>query len=528
MGKRVFLVSGGRLVVYHWSRGRLRDSDVFTDDEAGIARFDGYLAGHPDTPSRLLVDVVEEEFREDRVPHVRGADRRALIQSKLDRLFRDATYSHALYQGREPGGRRDDRLLFSALVRPELLDAWMRSIGAAGVPLAGIYSLPIVSRRLLEPLGAARFTHTLLVTQHSAGGLRQTYFLDRELKLSRRAMPPRGERSGAAHVLEEVENVRRYLNGVRKLPHDAALHVLLLADPGLLEQVRRRAPDSPTTRLHLRGLEDVARTLGSRDGYASPYADELFARALARGRQSNHYAPRAQIRRHTLVEIRTALNVAAAITLGASLLWSAKRLLDGVVAARDTASVQRQAAFYAERYRRARERLPVVPAEPRDLRHAVELTGTLIRHKASPVPMMRVISRALDDFPRVQLEELRWRSGPQPRAVATGSRHLAGASAGAPARRGDGGVTPVSSRQHAQVKGRVEPFAGDYREALELVRRFAARLREIPGVQEVRVVSRPLEVGSELRLSGDASARADLGSAAFELRVALKEGESEA
>ena len=84
MTKRVFLVSGGRLVVYHWSRGRLRDSSVFTDDEAGIARFDAYLAAHPDTPSRLLVDVVEEEFREDRVPHVRANKRRGSVRINGD------------------------------------------------------------------------------------------------------------------------------------------------------------------------------------------------------------------------------------------------------------------------------------------------------------------------------------------------------------------------------------------------------------------------------------------------------------
>ena len=282
MSKRVFLVSSGRLVVYHWHRGRFDEPLIFNADEEGLTNFSMYLDRGLEEPVYMLVDFVEEEFREDTVPHVIGPDRNALIGTKLNRLFRDATYSYALPQGRETDGRRDDRMLFTALTRPDLLAPWVGQLAKHKVPLAGVYSLPVLSDSLLKHV-PVESSHALVVTLQSAGGLRQTFFLEGQLKLSRLAVMPALEQRGyASHVLGEIEKIRRYLNSLRWLPHDSPLDVYIVGDPALLEEIREQSPDSLTTRHRLFPLSEVAARLGLKDQYRSSYADRLFAHLLAR------------------------------------------------------------------------------------------------------------------------------------------------------------------------------------------------------------------------------------------------------
>jgi hypothetical protein len=521
---RVFLVSRGRLAAYRWQRGRVEDPLLFLADEDGLTQFALYLQHEPDEPARILVDAVEEEFRADTIPHVLGGDRRALVRNKLSRLFRDATYSHAIFQGREAAGRRDDRVLFAALIRPDLLTPWVALINQYRVRLAGIYSLPILSQGLVKPLEIDS-GQVLLVTQQAAGSLRQTFFRDGQLKLSRLAVLPRSDpRAQASHVLGEVERVRRYLNSLRLLAQDVPLEVHLVARDPLLTDVRRQAPDSLTTRHHLVAVEDAAVRIGMKGSYASPYADRLFVHWLARHPPGNHYAAPAQTRYHRLGQIRTAMRVASVALLVGVAGWSGVRALEGLVAARETETVRAQAAFFRERYRVASERLPPAPADSRGLEGALEAAAALERYRTSPLDMMRTLSAGLEAFTSLRIEDIAWVASTDPEGRVGDS---------APARRPTleemlGGTRARRESdtlyQLAAVKGRVQPFDGDYRAALELIGRFADRLREQPGVETVEVISLPLDIGSERRLLGDAGADMSQSTAGFELRVVLRVG----
>lgn len=64
MSRRVFFLAGGRLAVYHWSGSEVLEPLWFGADEDGLTEFALYLAHSPHDPVYLLVDVVEEEFRE--------------------------------------------------------------------------------------------------------------------------------------------------------------------------------------------------------------------------------------------------------------------------------------------------------------------------------------------------------------------------------------------------------------------------------------------------------------------------------
>ena len=262
MIKRIFFVTTGRLRAHHFD-GQLSDPLEFSADEQGLTDFSQYLQQYPSESVAVLVDVVEEDFREDTIPHVFGSDRKSVLSTKLNRIFRDTTYSHTLFQGRESeGGRRDDRVLFTALIRPDLLAPWMGQLSKYKVPVAGIYSLPLLSGQLCKQLKIEN-RYVLLVSLQSSGGLRQTYFQDGLLRVSRLAvLPDSSSEKYTAVLLNEIERFRRYLNSLRLLPTDEALDVHILGTDRVSEEIERHSQTSITAHHHVLSLRDVAKKIG--------------------------------------------------------------------------------------------------------------------------------------------------------------------------------------------------------------------------------------------------------------------------
>lgn len=517
MGKRIFFLSSGRLRVFHFD-GRLGEPISFAADEEGLTTFAAYLEQPWKDPVYVVVDFVEEEFREEQVPHVFGTDRQALLQTKLSRLFRDSTYSHAQFQGRSTEGRRDDRMLFTALTRPDLLAPWMGLLTKYKTPVAGVYSLPLLSKDLVKLL-KLESRYLLLVTLQSSGGLRQTFFSDGSLKVSRLAMlpDPNPEKFTAA-MLGEVERVRRYLNSLRMLPGDEPLDVYVLATERVVSEVERHSPTSITARHTVLPLSEVAFKLGIRGPYDSRFSDRIFAQLVAKRAPGNQYAPKAHTRYFRLDRLRRGLVVASVFALMGGLALGAASFVDGLTAIQDTTSAKREAAFYRARYERARSRLPTTPTDSRNMKRVVEAVDVLHRFRTTPVPMMQVLSIGLESFPEVQVDTIQWRASTSPDGEEQQGSRTTVSRSGPQLTEPDDLVL----YQVAQLKAHISPFSGNYREALALVRSFADNLRSIPGVENVRVESLPLDIGPDASLSGDAKASSAKARAQFELGVTIR------
>ncbi|MCB1743616.1 MAG: hypothetical protein KDK91_24790, partial [Gammaproteobacteria bacterium] len=517
MSKRIFYISRGRLAAYPVD-GQVRDPLEFNADEEGLRNFSRYLDQFPREPAYILVDFVEEEFREDTVPHVFGRDRQAVVQNKLNRMFRDASYATAMFQERERSGRRDDRLLFTALIRPELLAPWISAIDKYKVPLAGVYSLPLVSGALLKRLKVTA-SHVVIVSLQSSGGLRQTFFLEGRLKISRLALlgDLRPERA-APVLLSEIERLRRYLNSLRLLPLNGPLDVYFLCSPRLQAELAGRAHDTPNTRHHLLALEEVARRIGMRKDYPDAFAERLFVHLLARTPPQNQYAPKRQTRYFSLYNARRTMYGASVLGLMALLGGSGYNVVNGINAREDGRTEDRQARFYEERYERARSGLPETPADSRDMQRVVEAVDELQRFRQSPFDLLGVLSDAMSGFDRIVIDELEWVNSAEVDAL---DRN---ASSNRDRGRRDAAAEQDATQRYqlARVHGHIEPFAGDYREALELVKRFEASLRAGGRIVDVTVESLPLDIGSAARLSGDTEQVANTAGATFALRLALR------
>lgn len=510
--KRVFFLTSDGLSVYQWRYGKVLEPLVFTADEAGLTQFSRYLDQAPPLPAYLLVDLVDEEFCPETIPHVFGSDRRALLRNRRARLFRDARFANAVFQGRDAAGRRDDQVLFTALPRPGLLTPWLEQISRSKVALAGITSVAILSQSLQKRI-TGDSEQALLVTLHSRAGLRQTYFQRRHLKVSRLSVTPRvGADRYASYILTEVEKTSRYLSSLRLSSTDKALDVYILSHGGVLADLERQVADTTGTRHHLIDIADVASKVGVKGGLETAYADDLFAHLLMRESPRNHYAPPEDIRYYRLSRARNGLLAASMLLLLGSIGWSGLAFLEGAIAKQETVAFDRQIEFYEERVRLANERLPPLPGNPNDIRDAVDAANRLIEYKSSPLDMMVVLSQGLARYANLQIDQFDWESTTNPDSM-VGARPSSGEARA---------NTSEGYYQIARVRGHVAPFNGDFRAAVEQVNRFADALSRIDSVQDVKLVKAPLNLGSQQRLAGTAGVGAVEDTANFDLRVVLR------
>ena len=227
---------GPQATAAFWRAGKLAQLEQFAHDDKGLADFREFLAPHSSVPVFVMVDAVEEDYRFETLPHSCGSERAQMVARKLKQHYRNTPYIGAWLQGREAGKRRDDRYLFSALTNPEIVADWLRVIGGQELPLAAVYLLPMVSVGLLDKLQVK--TANLLVAAQHTGGLRLTFFRDRQFRLSpshaRRRLEDR--RSGALFA-GEISNTRLYLHALRTATLDEHLTVLLLDRNDELEEV---------------------------------------------------------------------------------------------------------------------------------------------------------------------------------------------------------------------------------------------------------------------------------------------------
>ena len=479
-GHWVLMVRAGGVRLFRESRRTLGPALDFAADEAGYAGLRRHLGRSAPPPIHLLVDVIEEDFQRETTPHVHGRARRAVVATRSARLFPGTPYVSARREGRAPEGRRDDRVLFSAIVRPERIEPWLDVL--RGYEVAGVHSLPIASARLLRLLGADA-GRVLLVTASGERDLRQTFFEDGRLALSRLAPLPPGEPADRARrVVPEVERLLHHLD--RSGRSGEGLQIRLVGDAHLLAAVRE--VESP--RELAEGLVDtvtVERRLGRRfragseesGGDANEGCDRMFARLMLSRRVPDHYATAAVLAVHRTKQAGRTLKAAGLATLLAGAAWSGSvwHRSNGLAATAD--AFAREANGYEVRYRA--ERLPQSRVAPDDVRLAVETAQRLDAGRVRALPILRTVSEALAGFPDLALESLEWFEISEREGWAGPPDEDA----------------PRERFRVVHLRGRVEPFNGHYRAAADEVFRFADGLEANPRLSEVDVTDLPRDPG---------------------------------
>lgn len=516
--KLVLSISAERAAIASAQNGKLGACETFANDADGTRAFERYLDRFRNVPVHVMVDAVEEDYRFELLPHASGRDRTELLERRLRQLYRNTAYCAAIQQGRETGKRRDDQYLFCALTNPDALDGWLGIVRARELPVAGVYLLPVIAQHMVAKLTQA--TQNLLLVSRHPSGLRLTFFRNGKLRIGRLTqVEGADQRSRIAGYTEEIANTRLYLHALRVMTLDEQLAVLVLDRDGTLagldQSVAREISNAHAT---LAGTVDIATRAGVPESVLRDAPEALYLHFLASHPPLGNLAPAPVTERFQIYQLRRALYATAGIIGAASLAWTginAYQIYDlreqKLLAAVQTADFQR-------RYQEVTRHYPAAPTNAENLVQSVQTAERLKANKRYPDTAMLIVSRALEQFPAVQLKSLGWKYGGRDVQTDNASRR----TDSPPAAPLPPGALPKRS-QSGFVEAEVNPFQGDYRAALDLINRFTDTLKQDPGVAEVQVTRLPLNVSSNTALTGSTSDRpTHATSAPFRLQIVFK------
>ncbi len=518
------------LYLYQEEGDQLQTVAEFEENEPGLQAFEQFIASHPGGFYRVLVDVFEEDFRLDTVPHLTFGDSRKIIARRQDQLFRGLVYRTSTHQGREPEGRRDDRVLFTALTNTGQIDNWIRRLQVPDCRLIGIYSVALMKMRLATKLVGEK-ANVLLVTRQHGSGLRQTYLADGALKFSR--LTVLGD-EGLEHVgqtlVAEAVRARQFLASTRSIGRDDSMKVLVLACEFELEALRAVCTDQNQISFEFYSLETLAQKTGVPFPAEARSTEQFLLRLLSRKRPPNVYAPPQQLYEYRLWQAGLAINrgaiglLIAGVAAASALAWDSRQLYLA------TQAIQQRIVVAEETYRQNAP--PTQPGEPTP--EAMKSAVLAVRELSSQWPGFRGdairLSRVLEQFPGIALDRLGWLVTQTPDTLPTGFEPGANGvevnnpppqteavPPAAPAVN-EGSSPPTATPQYVVIllTGRAIDQGARYRNAMQLINQFSAALRIQPGT-----IITPLRLPIDPSASGRISLNSELTppDAAFTLKV---------
>jgi hypothetical protein len=478
--------------LYSSSRGRLELEARFPGDDLGVTAFREHLRGRKGALFAVLADLAGEDFHEEQVPLLRGADREAIVQRRLAQRYRDTRLAAALSLGQVSGSqRRNERLLLASFTNTQQFAPWLDALEEAGARLAGVYSVPLLAPALAARLGA-RGPRALVVTANRAG-LRQCFVEDGKLRFARLErtvdMVPQAL---AAFARSETLRLVQYLVTLRALPRDGGpVQALVVAPPGeraAFEQALVSDSRVVFQTLDSRRALDAVRLRQAPEGAG---AESLYLHLAARKPPRDQFATRDDRRRYFVWQLQRAVMAAGAIGFAACTLYAGSRWVEAYDLRGRAVEQAREAREAAERYARITASFPVTETTTENLRAAVLEFRRIADASALPETAFVHVSRVLEQFPQMELDAIGWQLGRPGGERESGER--------AAAARGEHAV-------QFEISGRVNATQrNDYRGITGQVQSFAAALAS--GGYQLARTQLPFDVTSEGTLTGDIGGR---------------------
>ncbi len=500
--RRLLYLDATHLGAYLWTAGALREEGSFLPGEQGVAAFSEHLHQHRSSNFYLLADIVEEGFQLESLPYTQGADRRALLARKLGQYFYGSPLATTISFGREKTGRRDEKILFTALTRPPLLDPWLAAMRHAEVALAGVYSLPLLCSALLKKVKPAH-PKCLLVTVTSAG-IRQSFFENGQIRFSRLTPLPATPALTATNAVEAasacvIESIKilQYLLGQRLVARSASLPVVLLAHPTQSATFIDVCHNTDDLQFQIVDLHELSRACGLNSPPVDSRSELLFLHLLAQRPPREQFAAAPERRFYRLRQIRSALLGVGALALVACLLFSGKQLYEAMDLHSRTEDTRIQATADAEKYAAIQRTFPPMPTSTENLRAAMSRYDEMVKRTTSLEPLYIAISHGLQESPRVDLDRIDWLLSSNPDE---GTQLQEGRTPTAPTDQKGGAMSAIAIVNATLPTA----MANDQRGQLEAVNSFAASLRRDQSLK-VTVLRMPFDIesGKSLKSGGE-------------------------
>ncbi len=522
MAKHFLYLTNEKLTCLTWRSGVYTAREAFDTGNPNALEFERYIARHRHEPAFLLVDLTEEDFRHDKIPHLRGSDQAAVVARRLAQIYRNTTFRDAIIQGREDEGRRDDRVLYHAITNADLIKPWLAVLEKHDAPLEGIYSVPVLSGRLLKALDVF-FAHTLLVSLVSDNGLRQTYFQNKQIKFSRLTrIDEESEISFGQQIADETSRTWQYLDSLRYFTPDEALEVCMLIHAKDRKAVTDAIRNYPLLKYRILDTEEVAAKIGLKSVPSTSHAEEIFVHLFAKESIQNQYAAPEQMRTAKMRKVGLGLYALTACFLTVGLAWAGYNLFQANTIDNQIEKLARQAKELNARYSAITGQAQNAQIYSDTSRDTVALYNGLMQPVPAPAAFLREISTALNGFPDIRLSQIIWQTHDDPKANPPFSPT---SPKGEPSVKSD--YRPPEGAQAAVAPAPIEvkdpPLSGNryqivildaaygsseenFRNAMAEIGRLVGRINAIPGLQ-ASLLNPPLDLRTGASLKSELSQR---------------------
>lgn len=445
--------------LFRWQGGALHAEGRFSADDQGLAAWRACLARKAGARLTIVADADDEEFHEERVPRLRGRDRRTVIERRLAQRFPNGRLVTATSLGVSLEEPEKESLQLVSLTDERRVEAWLDAAHVCGVRLAGLTSTAWLIPALLAR-HADRDASGLVISVHSRG-LRECFLQRGQVRFARFVpLAPCGVDAPGARLRDEIEQLISYLAARRLLANGAnPLSVTVIAREAQRPAIEAALRADARLALRLAALEPLAGQIGLRSATADLGAEQLLLALAAKWRPRERFLRLVDRRRLVQWRARRALFAFGASAFAASVAIAGVQWLQ-LQALRD--EVRRIRFDMQQATGLAAPRAAATGSPQREVeRLAVEELRRLAAGSAAPEAALAHLSRALAQSPRIELEALTWSV---PAATA--------------------GAMSEPAAQTLEVRARIQQR--DLRAQSIEVARFAAALQAASGWQIVR------------------------------------------
>lgn len=519
-----FTASGHQ--VYLWRSGTLALEGIFAPDDEGVTEFQSFAKRHSKSLYYVLADLSGEDFHGEIIPRLRGGDRQAVIERRLAQRYRDTRLAATISLGSVAiaGGRSNERLLLASFTSTQEFSPWLDALTDAGAKLAGVYSVPLIAPILATRLAArigARNARMFVVSMNSAG-LRQSYLEDGKLRFARLERTAEiTPEALAAFVRSETLRLVQYLSSLRVLPRDGPpITAMVIAPAGQREVFEQSLPSDGRLTFRTIDLPEAARICGIKraDGIG---AEQLYLHLAAKRAPKDQFARGEDRKEFLLWRLQRAVAAAGALGLAACVIFACVKLLALMDVRDQTILQQKETRSTEQEYQRITSAFPVNQTTTENLKATVDEFRLIATQSAAPGPAFTYLSRALEQFPQIELIQLSWRVDRPGTTAKTAVSPAVAVAATSPAA---GGPAPGEFVQVLEIAGQVNATqTSDYRSITAEVQRFAEALQADRSYEIVRT-QLPFDTTSAGTLSGDIGANETGGAPRFTVTLARRVG----
>jgi len=498
------------MVAQEWAGHKLASSVYFEPDDQGLDLFKSYLNSFSNEPVRLLVDLIEEEFRQIKIPSLRGSDRKAIIQRNYAKYFRTSEYRFAISQSKEKKARKEEKLLLIGLTNQYLLEPWINIIEETRTPLSGIISLPLLSEDYVKELKSEHKT-IILVSQQVPSNLRQSVFVDGKLVLSR-LVPIASFYQGdyASDVLRDIESTQRYLISQRIVERSETVSVHILTNKRHFDKLLMRCEKESYFDFTIHEINELLEREKIDVVDEQDFSSGLYCYMASKKLSLNHYAQpkeRKYFQYHRAGLALTAASIALiSIGIGMTLTSAVKGWLYQDTISETTLIEQK----YAAKFNQLNETQVDSTTSTSSMQHIVQTIDTIQgKYLRDPEEMLAMVSNDISIFSDIRVNRLDWFV-----SNVSNATDIENVVWGKPkkqrkrkAQKRDPNV-PKPKKGYFEivtVEGEFLNFDGNYRYALSAVDDLEKTMSESGKYYSVQITKRPLDIEPENRLSGDAS-----------------------